>query len=88
MNTLKASDDSFPQSREILQTFSVWWGARTCPHHALTSVKFVSFRQITFKLVNFIDFKAFFLVLPTIEVAELKYFRLNGLRPKKDTSLI
>ena len=55
-------------------------GARTCPHHTLTSVKFddfakvyvfVSFRQITFKLGNFIGFKAFFIVSLTIEVTEI-----------------
>ena len=44
-NTLKASEHIFPQSREILQTF-VWWGARTCPHHTLTSVKFGDFAEL------------------------------------------
>jgi len=60
----EASEDTVPQSREVLQTL-IWWGAQTCPHHTnvykiLRLCGAVSLLVITLKLGNFTDFKALF----------------------------
>ena len=61
---LKSNEEIAPQSREILQTF-VWWGAGEgrVGHANLQGIitwQKQKLKQISFKVGNFTDFKAFF----------------------------
>ena len=60
----EVSEDMALQSREILQTFVSRWGNNlSCPGVRMHILVSFQHHDITLKLGNFIDFKAFFLAV-------------------------